>query len=73
MPAMFDYSKLRGKIIEKFGTISRFSKELGVSPVTISYKLNNHNMFDQADIIQFQKALDLNWKEIDEYFFSFKS
>ena len=38
---VYDYSKLEGKIIEKFGTRERFAKALGITTKTISEKLNN--------------------------------
>lgn len=38
---MFDYSKLKGKIKEVFGTQSAFAKAMGLSGVSLSSKLNN--------------------------------
>ena len=38
---MFNYDKLKGRIVEKFGTQMAFSKALGVSERTLSLKLNN--------------------------------
>ena len=37
---VFDYSKLRGKIKEVFGTQAKFAKAMGMSTVTLSAKLN---------------------------------
>ena len=34
----FNYSKLRGRIIEKFGTQGCFARKLGVSERTLSLK-----------------------------------
>ena len=41
MACNYDYRKLRGRIKEKFGTQSEFSKKLGLSEVSVSNKLNN--------------------------------
>ena len=35
---VYDYSKLEGKIIEKFGTRENFAKSLGVTTKSISEK-----------------------------------
>ena len=37
----YDYRKLRGRIKEKFGTQAEFSKNIGLSEVSVSNKLNN--------------------------------
>ena len=37
----FDFSKLRGKIKEVFGTQEKFAKAMGMSSVSLSAKLNN--------------------------------
>ena len=45
MACNYDYRKLRGRIKEKFGTQSEFSKKLGLSEVSVSNKLNNMSFF----------------------------
>jgi hypothetical protein len=42
MEKIFDYSKLRGRIREKFKTESAFGKAMNLSHNTISKKLNGH-------------------------------
>ena len=42
----FDYSKLRGKIVEKFGTQTEFSKAMNLSERTMSLKLNGGTGLD---------------------------
>lgn len=37
----FDYAKLTGLIVEKYGTRGKFAKSLGVSERTLSLKLND--------------------------------
>lgn len=65
----FNYSKLRGKIIEKFGSQRKFSRELGVSERTLSLKLNNRIYFSQDEITKIAELLKIDLNEIQEYFF----
>ena len=65
----FNYSKLRGRIIEKFGTQDCFSKALGVSERTLSLKLNNKIFFSQNEIAKISELLNISSDEIQVYFF----
>lgn len=63
------YPKLRGRIVEKFGTIDNFGKNLDISIVSISKKLNGTTGFSQADIIEWSKLLEIEMNEVGNYFF----
>jgi DNA-binding XRE family transcriptional regulator len=65
----FNYNKLRGKIIEKFGTQGRFAKVLGVSERTLSLKLNNKIFFTQDEISKSSELLSIDSDKIQVYFF----
>ena len=65
----FNYDKLRGKIIEKFGTQGRFAKAIGVSERTLSLKLNNKIFFSQDEIAKISDVLEITFDKIQEYFF----
>jgi transcriptional regulator with XRE-family HTH domain len=65
----FNYSKLRGKIIEKFGTQGNFAKVLGVSERTLSLKLNNKIFFSQDEIAKISELLNIDSDKIQIYFF----
>lgn len=65
----FDYSKLRGRIIEKFGTQGCFSRVLGVSERTLSLKLNNKIFFSQDEISKISELLNISPDKIQVYFF----
>ncbi|HHU21779.1 MAG TPA: DUF739 family protein [Acholeplasma sp.] len=67
---MFDYRKLRGKILEKCGSDKAFAKAIGLSPQSISSKFNNKTYFTQEQIMNALTVLDLNKKDIPEYFFN---
>lgn len=69
---MYDYSKLRGRIVEKYGTISDFATALGCSLVAVSNKLNNHSDFSRTDIQKWANILDISASEYSAYFFTQK-
>ena len=69
---MFNYDKLRGRIVEKFGTQMAFSKALGVSERTLSLKLNNRIFFTQDEISKCSNLLDISMSDIQDYFFTQK-
>lgn len=64
----FDYSKLRGRIVEKFGTLKDFAEAIGVAPGTVTQKLSGERGFSQADIVKWCDALDLNLLDAPNYF-----
>ena len=59
MDVVFDYSKLRGRIVEKFGSIASFARTLGISEVTLSRKLNNRVAISRQDMIDLYTPLDI--------------
>lgn len=65
----FDYRKLKGKIIEKFGNQYSFAQAIGWSERTLSLKMNNQRVWTQKDIVKAIKLLDIPEKEIQDYFF----
>lgn len=68
----FDYSKLRGRITEKFGTIKNFAKAFGISHVTMSYKLNNKIVISMDDIVKMSRPELLDIKPIEYHLYFFK-
>lgn len=68
----FDYSKLRGRIIEKYGSQGLFAQALGCSERTISLKMNNLRAWTQRDIVKASELLDIHEDEIQDYFFKQK-
>jgi len=69
----FDYRKLKGKIKEIFDTQDAFAKALGISNVSISFKLNNKAEFSQKEIDKASDLLKIKKEEIPLYFFTKKS
>lgn len=68
----FDYSKLKGKIVEVLGNQSNYAKALGVSETSITNKLNNAVYFTQGEIIYSAKILHIDLVDISTYFFTEK-
>lgn len=69
-PSSFNYSKLRGRIIEKFGTYTKFAKEIGWESSYLSRKLNGEIAFTQADIVLFRDKLEILVEDIGAFFFT---
>ena len=64
-----EYNKLRGRIIEKFGTIEKFAEFLDISRITVSNKLNGKSKFTRDDILFWSSALKITQDDIGCYFF----
>ena len=64
-----DYRKLRGKIVEVYGTMSNFAKAMVYSKKTVSLKINVKFYFSQSDIVKIVSLLWLQDKDIPVYFF----
>lgn len=70
MRKMYEYSKLRGRIVEKYRTFDAFAEALGVSRVTVSLKMNGKSGFSQEDIEEWSDKLDIRVSEYGAYFFA---
>ena len=67
---MYDYRKLKGRIVERFNNQRRFSREIGRSEAFVSQVLNSKAYLDQADIDEWCEVLGIDQAEIGEYFFA---
>ncbi|WP_416328725.1 DUF739 family protein [[Clostridium] innocuum] len=65
-----NYSKLRGRITEIYGSQCKFSKEIGLSEQSITAKLNKRSTFSQDDILKWSLALKIDKSDIGHYFFN---
>lgn len=66
----FEYNKLRGRIVEKYGTQAKFAQELGISPTAMSEKMTGKTTFSQRDIEKWRQLLDIDSEDIGKYFFT---
>lgn len=68
----YDYSKLLGRIIEKYGTQTKFAGAMGLSERSLSLKLNGKVGFKQNEIVKACSLLEIAEIDIPEYFFTLK-
>lgn len=69
---MFETSKLRGRIVEKYGTLRAFAAAVGNSYSFISLYMNGQKVLDQKMIDSWAAALDIPSNEYQDYFFTKK-
>lgn len=67
---VFDFSKLRGRIVEKFGRYEALATAVNMSPAQLSDRLNNKIAFkpDEIYLIASPEVLDIPGAEISRYF-----
>jgi len=68
----FDYSKLSGRIREKFKTQEDFAAAVKLSAHSISKKLTGKSKWKQIEIFQACLVLEIPMEKIHEYFFKEK-
>lgn len=68
----FNYDKLRGRIVEVFGSQYRFAEAMEWSDRTLSLKMNGIRAWKQTDICKAISLLHLNENDIPSYFFAEK-
>lgn len=66
---MYDHSKLRGKIKEKFGAEYKMASLVGLSQAAFSAKLNSKVDFTRDEICRITELLELDSSEFKELFF----
>lgn len=65
----FNYSKLRGRIIEMYGSQKKLAEQMGTTNETLSRKMQGKAYFRQNEIYKMAKLLDIKTEQIDSYFF----
>ena len=66
---MFDYSKLRGKIREKYKSETKFAHKVDMTPASLSSKLKQKTDFTSIEIHKMAIELEIPKTRIPEYFF----
>ena len=71
---MFDFSKLVGLIIEKFGTRAACAKAAGMSEASLYRRLKGETPFTVDDVYALcsPECLNLSAEEVPAYFFTLK-
>lgn len=68
----YDYSKLYGLIVEKYGTQAKFAKALGISERSLSLKLTGKRPWKQPQISRSCELLGISDIDLQLYFFTIK-
>jgi len=64
------FRKLRGRIIERYGILSKFAKAMGISSQTLSAKMNKKSGWTQDEIVRACGLLGIDIeREVGTYFF----
>ena len=66
----FNYSKLKGRIVEIFGSQTKFAKAMKMSERTLSFKISGKVSWKQREIVEAISLLGLEKDDIQEYFFT---
>ena len=66
----FDYSRLKGRIVEKVGSQRNLARLLNISESTLTAKLAGTTYFSQGEIFRSMKILDINPVYTTDYFFT---
>ena len=63
-----DYSKLKGRIVEKYGSVTKFAVAMGMSDATMSQRLNGTSPWKVPEMKRAAELLDIKRREIVIYF-----
>ena len=67
------YAKLRGRIVERFGSQSSFATAMGWREALLSAKLNNKSEWSFPEVMKACELLEIPLAEAHLYFFCAKS
>ena len=67
---MFDTNRLKGRIVERFGTLNSFAEAAGVNPGTLTSRLKGRSYWDQKEIMKIASLLEISDGELVGYFFT---
>lgn len=66
----FNYDKLLGRIVERYGTRGRFAAAMGLPESVLSSRLNQNTYFSMEEIHRAAELLGIAVEEIGLYFFT---
>ncbi len=67
------YAKLRGRIVEKFGSQSAFAAAMGWREALLSAKLNGKSKWEFTEVMKVCEMLEIPLDEAHLYFFCTES
>ena len=66
----YEYRKLKGKIVEMYGSQRAFSEAAGITPQSLSLKLTGKSEISKKDRDLWARLLDIRFEEYLSYFFA---
>lgn len=66
----FDYSMLKNRIREVFGSVTEFCENCGIDEAEFLEKVNNNKDFSSSEIVIVCDALHVDENEIQGFFFT---
>ena len=66
----YEYRKLKGRIVEKYGTMGAFAEALGLSKQSLSLKMTGKVGLSQEDIELWSELLDIPQEEYGIFYFA---
>lgn len=66
----YEYRKLKGRIVEKYGTMAAFAEALGLSKQSLSLKMTGKVGLSQEDIEQWSELLDIQQEDYGIFYFA---
>ena len=66
----YEYRKLIGRIIEKYGTRKAFAEAVGISENSMSLKLSGKTGFTRDEMVRWGDLLNIDVSEFGDYFFA---
>lgn len=66
----FDFSKLQGRIIEKYGTRAKFAEAMGLKLGALLARLKNKTGWKDYEIHEASQLLEIDPTDIPLYFFA---
>lgn len=67
------YAKLRGRIVEKYGSQKSFAEAMNIREAFLSAKLNNRVGWSFEEVVKACGLLEIPMEEMHVYFFCAKS
>jgi len=68
----FNYSKLRGRIREIYGTETKLAADMGMDRMALSVRLNNKREFSQTEILKICELLKIGMEGVVDYFLTIR-
>lgn len=68
----YNYNRLRGLIKEHCGSQIEFANRIGISPTTLTNKMNQKTNFTQCEMRKALEVFGLPMSEVDSIFFNYE-